>query len=818
MSTHDLNNSDSKNNNVCLNDIAEFLISRDEIDSAEFEQLKGYLSVVREKAGKDSPAFPYLDSACELIAMAEKEGEKKLDYQTVEVLGRLIENASYELDDDETDAEYIDTKDKTESSETEVEIDLSPESETESEEREAIASEEKQDDAEASSSPDAEAVAPAADESKPDSEIATFDIPDFPEETPDSNPGEKVCSMPDDIDADFLSEFATESEEYLEQAEASLLTLETDPKDDEAINSIFRAFHTIKGTSGFLGLTQITELAHVVESMLGRVRDGSIKYTEVYADVALQSIDVMKSLTEIAKVGSPGQELATPAGLADLHERLSHPDELEADSQAFESDAVDAAPRLGDIIVAENIATREQVEDVASTQAEDKLGIALVKSKTAKATEVVQALRTQTKIAGPAQTASSTLRVRTDRLDLLIETVGELVIAQSMVSQDETVCLGDNHKLLKKVGHSGKIVRELQDLSMSMRMVPLKATFQKMARLVRDAAQKSGKSVQLITQGEDEEIDRNMVDVISDPLVHMIRNAVDHGIEAPEHRSETNKPALGTIRLSALRAGSNVLIKIEDDGAGLRRERIVKKAIEKGLIETDKGMTDSEVFELIFRPGFSTVENVTDLSGRGVGMDVVKRGVDALGGRINIVSEVGKGTEFTMQLPLTMAITDGMLVKVGKEYFIIPTININRSFRPNAEQISTVAGRGEMVLLHGQVIPVYRLYEIFGVKGAIEDMTDSLLVIVGDEKTPCAFMVDELLNQQQVVAKPIGDGLGKVPGVSGGAILGDGHVGLILDTIELATMARQSFRTTKIKQSSIFIKDSNGQKTETVKQ
>ena len=806
MSTHDLDNPDSKNN-VSLNDIAEFLISRDEIDSGEFEQLKGYLSVVREKAGEDSPAFPYLDSACELIAIAEKEGEKKLDSQTVEVLGRLIENASYELDDDETDAEHIDTKDKTESSESEVEIDLSSESETESEEmetkasNETIASEKGQEDSADSSSSVVETAAPEADEPESESEIAAFDIPDFPEEVPDSNPGEKVCSMPDDIDTEFLSEFVTESEEYLEQAEASLLTLETDPKDDEAINSIFRAFHTIKGTSAFLGLTQITELAHVVESMLGRVRDGSIKYTEVYADVALQSIDVMKSLTEIAKVGSPGQELAAPAGLVELHERLSRPDELEADSQAFESEAVDTAPRLGDIIVAENIATREQVEEVASTQAEDKLGVALVKSKTAKATEVVKALRTQTKIAGPAKTASTTIRVRTDRLDQLIETVGELVIAQSMVAQDDTVQHRDNHKLSKKVGHSEKIVRELQDLSMSMRMVPLKATFQKMARLVRDVAQKCGKSVQLITQGEDEEIDRNMVDALSDPLVHMIRNAVDHGIESPEERSKTNKPAKGTVRLIALRSGSNVLIKIEDDGAGLKRQRIVDKAIEKGLIESDKGMTDSEVFKLILKPGFSTVENVTDLSGRGVGMDVVKRGVDALSGRIDIASVFGKGTEFTMQLPLTMAITDGMLIKVGKELFIIPTININRSFRPNAEQISTIAGRGEMVLLHGQVIPIYRLYKIFGIKGAIENLTDGLLVIVGDGKHPCAFLVDELINQQQVVAKPLGDGLGKIYGVSGGAILGDGHVGLILDTVELMTMARQTGRGTELLQT-----------------
>ncbi len=790
MSTHALNNSESKNNDVSLNDIAEFLISRDEIGSEALKQLKEYLTRVLEKAGKKSPAYPYLEAACEFVDIAEKEGYDHLDSLSVEIISNFIESASYEIDDDDEPAAHNNTGNDTISAETVIDIDMSAEPE-----------------------PDSEII-----ESNSAPQTKATSIPESPEETPVPNPGTGVHSLPDDIDADFLSEFATESEEYLEQAEASLLTLETDPDDDEAINSIFRAFHTIKGTSAFLGLTQITELAHVVESMLGRVRDGSIKYTEVYADVALQSIDVMKSLTEIAKVGSPGQKLATPAGLAEIHERLAHPDELEADSQAFESGAVDTTPRLGDIIVAENIATRKQVEDVVSSQAEDKLGVALVKSKTAKAAEVVQALRTQTKIAGPARTASSTLRVRTDRLDLLIETVGELVIAQSMIAQDDTVHLGENHKLLKKVGHSGKIVRELQDLSMSMRMVPLKATFQKMARLVRDAAQKCGKSVQLITQGEDEEIDRNMVDIISDPLVHMVRNAVDHGIESAEVRSKANKPAQGTIRLAALRSGSNVLIKIEDDGAGLNRQRIVEKAIEKSLIESDKGMTDSEIFELILKPGFSTVENVTDLSGRGVGMDVVKRGIDALGGRINIASEFGKGTEFIMQLPLTMAITDGMLVKVGKEHFIIPTININRSFRPNAEQISTVAGRGEMVLLHGQVIPVYRLYEIFGIKGAIEVMTDSLLVIVGDGKNPCALMVDELLNQQQVVAKPISDGLGKVPGVSGGAILGDGHVGLILDTIELATMARQSFRTTKIEQSIIANKSSNGQKTETVKQ
>jgi two-component system, chemotaxis family, sensor kinase CheA len=379
--------------------------------------------------------------------------------------------------------------------------------------------------------------------------------------------------------------------------------------------------------------------------------------------------------------------------------------------------------------------------------------------------------------------------VRTDRLDRLVDLVGELVVAQSMTAQDPTARNPENGDLGRKVGQVGKIVRELQDLSMSMRMVPLKPSFQKIARLVRDLARKSGKQVEFVTEGEETEIDRNMVDVIADPLVHMVRNAIDHGIEPPALREVHGKPRTGLVRLAAYHASGNVVVELQDDGRGLNREQIVAKAVAKGLIESDKGMTDGEVFNLIFGAGFSTAEQVTDLSGRGVGMDVVRRGVEALRGRVDIASEPGRGSTFTLRLPLTLAITDGMLVRVGEERYIIPTVNIHTSFRPVADALSTVVGRGEVVMLHGEVIPVVRLHRVFGVDDAEQDPARGILVVMGSAERRCAALVDELLGQQQFVAKALGEGVGKVAGVAGGAILGDGRVGLILDTAEVVSLA-----------------------------
>ncbi|RPJ86423.1 MAG: chemotaxis protein CheA [Acidobacteria bacterium] len=596
-------------------------------------------------------------------------------------------------------------------------------------------------------------------------------------------------TLPGDADLELMGEFVTESREFIAEAESALLSLEVDPDKMEAVNTVFRAFHTIKGTSGFLGLKPLTELAHHAESLLSKVRNREIHFSGGYADLALRSIDTLKGLIEQVDQATRGKAMVLPAGYQELLKLLKR-----ADHERFPETMAEAAPdsmRVGDILVASQKADREKVDQVAAQQGDEPIGVALVRSKAASLTDVAKALRAQQRIAAGEKSSESTVRVRTERLDRLIDMVGELVIAQSMVAQDATLNAGTHHELGKKISHAGKIVRELQDLSMSMRMVPFRATFQKTARVVRDLARKSGKIVEFDVKGEDTEIDRNMVDHITDPLVHMVRNAVDHGIEPPDEREKLGKPRFGLISVKAFHSGGNVVVELSDDGRGLDREKIIQTALATGLIESDKGLADVDVYNLIFSPGFSTAAEVTDVSGRGVGLDVVKRNVDALRGRIEITSSPGVGCKFSLRLPLTLAITDGMQVKVGEEYYIVPTINIQVSFRPSSSALFTVAHRGELVMLRGELMAMFRLHRLFDVKGAVEDPTKGLLVVVGDGNRRCALLVDELLGQQQVVAKSLGRGLGKVQGISGGAILGDGKVGLILDTMELVSLARQ---------------------------
>ena len=675
--------------------------------------------------------------------------------------------------------------------------------------------------------------------------------------------------LPEDADPELLAEFITECRELTESAETALLSLETNPEDTEAVNTVFRAFHTIKGTAGIFELNLILELAHHAESLLSRVRDQEISYTDEYADLALRSVDIFKEFTESIQNALGGGPMTKPDGYDDLMQLLADAEGADISSESDEEIEVplqlDYIPLLEDEADSEEIETTEKIETIATDTIAEELSVEelrgatavqdtaeeqpvepevevmraetkpptdvdqeieiiatdtiaeelsveelrgatavqataeeqpiepeVVRTETKPPTDVDQTTQTRKSVKSAKRTADSSVRVRTDRLDSLIDMVGELVIAHSMVAQDETVVSDTHLDFSRKVNQTGKIVRELQDLSMSMRMVPMKATFQKMNRLVRDLARKVGKSVNFITEGEDTEIDRNMVDVINDPLVHMVRNAVDHGIEPPDVREQNGKPREGTVHLSAYHSGGSVVVEIQDDGKGLDRDKIIKKAISKELIESDKSMSDNEIYNLIFAPGFSTAEQVTNVSGRGVGLDVVKKGVEALRGRIDVSSELGKGCAFSLKLPLTLAITDGMLVKVGDQRYILPTINIHISFRPDADALSTIAGRGEMVMYQEELMPIFRLHRLFDSNGNIKDLTDGLLVIVEDGDKRCALLVDELLGQQQVVAKPLGDGIGKIQGIAGGAILGDSRVGLILDTPGIITLAKQT--------------------------
>lgn len=607
--------------------------------------------------------------------------------------------------------------------------------------------------------------------------------------------------MPEDPDYDLIGEFITEGLDLITDAEEALLSLENDPDDKESVGTVFRAFHTIKGTSAFMELSIISEMAHHAETLLSRVRDGEIRYSGGYADLTLRSLDMLKELIESVEKALGGSPLNKPAGYDELLRLLGDPERAGISEKSGtvdmprigdilvaqgrigrdELEKIVKSPRLGDVMVAQGKIERSSVEQATDAYPKEKIGKAILESKAASVTEVGQSLRTQRQIREGKKSVEATIRVGTDRLDRLIDMVGELVISHSMVAQDDAVVNNGNYKLLKKVAHTSKIVRELQDMSMSMRMVPLKSTFQKMTRLVRDLSRSIGKNVNFVTEGEDTEIDRNMADAIKDPLVHIIRNAVDHGIEAPEVREKMNKPSRGLIHLSAYHSGGSVVVEIKDDGKGIDPDVIVNKALEKGTISDGKGLSDREILNLIFEPGFSTAEKVTDVSGRGVGMDVVKRNIEALRGQADVQSELGKGSVFQMRLPLTLAIIDGMVARVAEETYVIPMLSIVTSIKPDPNEFSTVLNRGKMLSLQGKLIPLFRLADLFQIEGSAKNQDEELVVVIEDDKSQAGLVIDELIGRQQVVIKSLGETMHDVPGISGSAIMPNGRVGLILD-------------------------------------
>lgn len=596
---------------------------------------------------------------------------------------------------------------------------------------------------------------------------------------PVSNDVQVFKALPEDSDFGLLSEFITESKEYIENAESALLSLETNPEDIESIHMVFRAFHTVKGNAAFLGLDEVNLFAHNAETFYCRIRDEEIKCLGGYADLSFRAIDMLKALINNLEEAVSGNPFLKPSLYDRLMVELTEPEAhgISEDMAAAETVTTDLDSGT------EALDEKDEFEETTQISV----------SQTGVPSQAPGKEKTDTKAASKSKAKTdSIVRVQTERLDRLIDMVGELVIAQSMVMQDDNVVLSKNQELLKKVSHTGSIVRELQGLTMNLRMVPLKATFNKMARLMRDLARKMKKQIDFVTDGEDVELDRNMVEVINDPLVHILRNAVDHGMESPDERVTAGKDRKGTVHLRAFHSGGNVVVEIEDNGKGLAKERILQKAVSKGIIESGNNLSDHEIFNLIFEPGFSTAAKITDISGRGVGLDVVKKGVEALRGRIDVSSMEGRGTTFTMRIPITLAVTDGMLVKVGNQRYIVPTTSINMSFRPEAKSLSTIAGRGEMVMLRDKLLPIFRLHRLFNIDEAIENPREGLLVVLDDGNGGCALLVDELLGQQQVVAKSLGEAIGKVKGVSGGAILGDGKVGLILDTTELIDLAKQN--------------------------
>lgn len=604
------------------------------------------------------------------------------------------------------------------------------------------------------------------DESKPASETETAlsEEGEKREDRAEDSFGDeafKVFIIPDDIELEMVGEFVTECSDLIQMAESALLDLEESPGDEELINTIFRSFHTIKGTSAFMGLDPISEFTHNVETFLSMVREGDLSFDRACADISFDSIDIITKMLAKVETISPGDKLDIPPRFTPMMrvlEEISEEGKSPADALAEEEKNLQKA--------AEKVVQKEVPANGVEKAAADG---------TTKQSEPADGNTAKNE-------SEASVRVSVNRLDRLIDMVGELVIAHSVVAQDEAI--PQDSDLHKKVNHATKILRELQDTSLTLRMVPMKATFHKMNRLVRDLSRKAGKKVKFTTVGEDTEIDRNMVDIINEPLIHMIRNALDHGIETTEERTKTGKEETAHIELTASQEGGKVVIKIKDDGRGINKDIILRKATEKGLVDPDKKMSDKEIYNLIFLPGFSSAEKVTDLSGRGVGMDVVRRSIEQLQGKVEVESELGAGTTITIELPFTLAITDGMVVRVGGDRFIVPTINIDMTFRAESNEVFTVMGESEQVSFRGKSVPVIRLHRLFEMNGAIEELSEGTLLVIKNNNKRYALLVDEVIGQQQLVGKSI-NMLVKMDHISGGAIMGDGRVGLILDTAAL---------------------------------
>lgn len=581
-------------------------------------------------------------------------------------------------------------------------------------------------------------------------------------------------------DESLLRDFITEGLEYIGEIEVNILNLEQEPENKDYINAIFRPFHSVKGVASFLNLDAIRTLAHDLETLLDKARNEALPVTPELIDLILDGSDALKAMIGRLRDELEGREETEVIDTSDLVRRIKLAEQG--------ADQPKQPKKLGTILVEEGVINEEELREAlerSQIPPPRKLGQTLITEGMASPKDVSRALRKQAQ----QVTDSNTIRVDIKKLDDLIDMVGELVITQSMIRQSDTLqALGDR-KLVRDISQLASITSELQRSSTVLRMIPIKQTFQRMSRLVRDLSKNSGKLINVVTVGEDTEIDRNMVEEIYNPLVHMIRNAVDHGMEMPEDRIEAGKPERGTIKLKAFHRGGNIVIEISDDGRGLNREKIRQKAIKNGLISPSDALTDQEINRLILLPGFSTAEKVTDISGRGVGMDVVKQAVEKLRGKMDIQSVEGKGTTFVTGFPLTMAIIDGMIVKVGNERYILPTVAIRQLIRPDRTAYNCIVGEAETINVMGRLLPLVRLHRLFDIEPVHANPWEATLVVMEGEKRSKCLLVDEILGKEEVVIKNLGESLKRIKGVSGGAILGDGNVGLILDPEGLFEMA-----------------------------
>ena len=708
----------------------------------------------------------------------------------------------------------------------------------------------------------------------------------------------------------FLQSFFEECSESLDSTERSLLNLELSGDNTDAIDTIFRGAHSIKGASATFAFNDVASFTHAMETLLDRIRDGRKSIIREDVDLLLASVDCVRSMLAAKQSGGDidaarvnelqvrlksaldekpkpvKAKLAPPKPASDeitddefeslldsLHGKSGaasatagkadwrivfrpHPKVMKNGSDPIRIFRVleslgelrvtaddSGLPAFADLNPEEchlrwtleltSQAAREQIEEafawvkgdaeleivrlaipgeppagalrasnfapgeIVMLKEEKKtpaaeLAAVNMESPAAPVMSAAQAASTARTAASSAGQEGTSIRVSIDKVDALINMVGELVITQLMLhQQSKRLDLRRHPGMQQSLSQLDRNTRELQESVMRIRMLPISFAFNRFPRLVHDLTQKLGKKVELKMTGESTELDKTVMEKIGDPLVHLVRNSLDHGLERPEVRRAAGKPETGTLHLNAYHQGGNIVIEIADDGAGLPRGKILKKAKERGLIGDERSLTDDKIHELIFMPGFSTAEQVSDVSGRGVGMDVVRKNIKALGGTVEIASREGRGTTITIRLPLTLAILDGQSVRVGDENYIIPLVSIVESVKVRKEMVCVVAGKAEIIRLREDYLPVLRLYQVFDTEPRTRNLFDGLLVIVEGEGMKAGLFVDQLLGQQQVVIKSIETNFRHVDSFSGATILGDGTVALILDIPGLIKLARE---------------------------
>ena len=566
-----------------------------------------------------------------------------------------------------------------------------------------------------------------------------------------------------------LAEFISETEEGLQNTEETLLRLEEDFEDQKAISGIFRVFHTIKGTAGFLGLTDLGSLAHRTEDLMVQVNEGEREITLEILNAILCATDGLSKLISQMKAMIAGRS-SEPVDLREAYQLLDYllSDEVSKSIPASENPTPE-------IIIATPLPHFEDQKTLTETHTEaGQISTNTLKSPT---TEVS---KTNENVA--ATQVMDMLKIPAFKLDELSEFIGEMVVALSVLSQNPTIANLEDRELHDRLDQLNKITEQLRDRILSIRMFPVKNVFSKLTRQMRDLSKKSGKQVKLTIQGDEILVDKTIIDSIYAPLMHIMRNTVDHGIETPEERTAAGKSSEGTVKLSAHHLGDSILIEVRDDGRGLDRQKLLTKALERGLINERENPTDQQIFMFIFTSGVSTAKEVTDISGRGVGMDVVKKEVEKLRGKISVETETGKGTAFLIKLPLTTSIIEGLVVRLGENRFVLPILDVHLTLIPKKDQLYDVQDReSECLILAGEVIPIMRLHEFFDVEADVMVPEEAIIVVVKYGEKKYGLMFDELLHRQQIVVKNLGETFVNLPGITGGTILGDGRVGLILD-------------------------------------